>query len=265
LFQHVVNAGGDDVFVLPSPLGRPHTGFLNGCHGFVYDLAPWDRSAVELVRLIRRENPILPIFLYPPPVPGATELVLECGSIIGVSAQSQSHVANAVSALRRGVYDLLDSVAELVFVGLIQEVVHRAPHEVLEFTRVTLRVLQTEQRVASLSVTRIALRLRVPTRTLRRSWQRTSLPSPKEMLDWLVLLFVNFEAERRGVPVSKIATRLGLDRQHLYRIRRRLLFDVVRSRPTTHTRSFEYVLLAFMERCGLERREANETQNRLFA
>ena len=80
------------VCALPSPFGRHHTRFLRGYTGFVFDLAPWDGSAVEVVRLIRSEYPILPILAFTPNVPGATELVIECGSIAGVSAQTLDFV-----------------------------------------------------------------------------------------------------------------------------------------------------------------------------
>lgn len=262
--HRVVRQEGAELSLLPSPLGRHDACLLERCAAFIFDMAPWDASVAQLMEWLRESYPILPILLYTPHVPGAAELVLRCGSMHGVSAVSQFHQPTNTSELRRAIRDLLNCIDGLLFLQLIERVEPGIRNEVARFARFATQMLNTERSVTSLTVTQIAMRMRCSPRSLNRSWAQTSLPQPKEFLDWLLLLFVSFKALRSGVSMSKVARSVGLDSQRSYRIRKRLLSGVAELRISSPGQVFDVALLAFLERCGVQGSRAMNIRRQLI-
>jgi len=220
---------GAELRVLPYPLQRIHSQFLGGCAGLVFDLAPWNRSAVELVQWLRSERPFIPILLYPPHVPGVDELILACGAVHGVSAHSQFDTPKVLPTLRHAIRRLPDCTAGLIVSAVVSRAVRKESRYVLDFVRTSIHMLQTQQDVRSLRIEHLALKMRTSTRSLHRVWQPAPFPQPKELLSWVVLAYVSFLASYEHVPVSSIAVAIGMDRQRLYRLRKRLLPETARA------------------------------------
>lgn len=250
---------------LPSPLRKGLIGSLDGCCALVIDLAPWVDSAIATLHWVRRVRPIMPVLLFTPNVSRVAMLLLECGRMEGVRAFSQPQSVDDPHALRNEIRTLLDGIGGLAFLEIVKRAVPGAPRVVLGYVRWAVRLLCDERHLASLTVGLVSSRLDVSERSLHRLWGSAALPHPKEMLDWLLLLFVSFQAERTGLPQSTVAGHIRLNRQRLYRIRRRLIQNEFKSNSSNAAQEFDLVLLAFLQRCGVPRREAEEIGHRLLA
>ncbi len=265
LVHRALTLEGAELVELPSPLQRTHVRHLQRCAALIYDLAPWDDDAVEVVRYARRQHPPLPILLYAPHKPGAAQLVLECGAITGVSAHSQFKNSGELSRLRRETRNLLDRVSEQVLAQLVDLLIPGAPGEMRMFSRRLLMNLHVQQRRDWLTVGRVARQLRFSARTLERISAGARLPHPKEWLDWLVLLYVSFEAGCSGRWLATIARRIGLEPRHIYRLRRRLLPSEARAEAANTAQAFDLVFLAFATACGVPKARATALKRRAAA
>ena len=265
VLRRILKIEGADTCELPTPLRQRHAHMLSGCSALILDLAPWDDSAIEIIRWLRRQRPVLPILLYTPHIPDVTKLVLECGSLHGIFAHSQFDSPLTRSTLQREVRALLESPAGLLLAELVERIVWGVKKEVLEFIRLAIRTLQVERDCELLKVEELAIRVGISTRSLNRIWRPTPFPRPKEMLDWLAMLFVSFEAARAQVPMSRIAAIVGIDPQRWYRIRRRLMAIDLRRMRLNMDEGFDMTLLAFLDRCGVHESDAVAMKDCLMA
>src|SRR5574341_455681 len=83
--------------------------------------------------------------------------------------------------------------------------------------------------------------------------QKTSLPPPNELAEWLTLFLLIYAARGRGVSARQVSTELGLDRHQLGRLQSRLLraYPAVPMLPAST--QFDLALVAFAERCAVAR------------
>jgi len=265
LLRRAAELEGADLSELPSPLRNCSHGSLNNCCALVFDLAPWDDSAIATLSWVRSIKPIMPVLLYTPTTSGVARLLLQCGRIDGVRALSQSQSVQEPAALRTEIRALRDGIGGLAFLEIVKLAFPKTPGPVLGFVRVAVRTIRERHDVAALTVESVSSKSGMSARTLHRSWRYTPLPSPKEMLDWLVLLFVSHNAECSGLPLSTAAGHIRMDRQRLYRIRRRLLGEVPKTETSNAAQEFDFALLGFLERCGVPRSEAVEVRRRIGA
>jgi len=254
---------GANVRELPSPLRNDRIAALDGCAALITDLAPWDDSVVITLHWVRRAKPVLPILLFTPNGPGVARLLLECGRIDGVHARSQAETEP--SKLRTDIRSRLDGIGGMALLGVVRLVLPKSPRAVEDFVRVAVKTILKERDVASLTVDRVSSRLGMSTRSLHRCWPSTSLPNPKELLDWLLLLFVSQRAQCSGLAMSTIAGHVRMDRQRVYRIRQRLFRGESEVTPCNAAQQFDLALLAFFERCGVPSHEAMALKQKLLA
>lgn len=218
-----------------------------------------------MLNRVRTEWPILPIFLYVPRLPDVSELILHCGSIQGIRVRVQSASPTAVAALRGDIRKLLDTVHLLVLQGIVRKAVHDTPRAVTEFALLAVRSLHSGRGMDSFTVETLSAELRVSTRTLHRYWASTSLPQPKQMLNWIILLFVSYTAAVGGISVPRIAASIGLSRQRLYRIRKRLTAGECEVRLSNIDQAFDLVLCVFLRKCGMTNTDINAIRLQVVA
>ena len=96
----------------------------------------------------------------------------------------------------------------------------------------------------------------VSPRTLERALRHGETLPPKELLDWIVLLFVYVAAADGNRSTGEIGRTIGLDSQRLYRLRHRLLPPRTRDYLGAGAGQVDLVLLAFAERCGVSKQRA---------
>ena len=237
------SAGIEPVPALPlqlySTLSRPHA-----IDALIHDLHPWDLSIVGQLEAIRTRYPDLPILIYAPVRPGIADLLVRCAHLPSLHAELQQSADGQQSQrVRRLLRLLIDEVPSTRLLRILETAVPNAPPRAWSFTRMALQHVCRGARSERPTVRGLANKLGVSERTLERSWPRSVLPAPKEMLAWLILLLVTLTATASRTSAARVAHGLGLDSQHLYRIRRKLLPVGMR------TSDFEAVLLAFYERC----------------
>jgi len=80
---------------------------------------------------------------------------------------------------------------------------------------------------------------------LSREWGH---PKPKELLDWVILLYLAFVVESERLTWRAAMCRVGLGKKTLYRMRHRLL--PTRGNGGGGKNGLDAVVLAFAERCG---------------
>lgn len=83
--------------------------------------------------------------------------------------------------------------------------------------------------------------------------QKTPLPPPKELAEWLTLLLVTYAARGLGLSAHQVSADLGLDRHRLGRLHARLLRAYSAFPLLPACTQFDLALVAFAERCGVAR------------
>ncbi len=83
--------------------------------------------------------------------------------------------------------------------------------------------------------------------------QKTSLPPPKELADWLTLLLVTYAARGLAVASHQVSTELSLDRHRWSRLQARLLRSYPMFPILPACTQFHLALVAFAERCAVAR------------
>jgi len=219
------------------------------CAAIVHDLEPIGDDSLHLVRSLRARFPTLPILLYVPHHPGTASLLLAAGRIPGVSAKGQFSDAKEATRLatfiQRGVAD----VPAVELARLLTLLLPDMPTRVAEFTFAALRRIAGPEWHPEITVGSIVPELGYTRRTLLRSWTDRRLPQPKELLDWLTLLFVTYASGRSGLSNRAIARTRGVNASAYYRLRRRLLNDLPETNDQRPAQEFDLALLAFAQRC----------------
>jgi hypothetical protein len=218
----------------------------------VYDLEPMTAASVELVAALRAYQPWMPIVLYPSLREGVLELMLDAGSIPGVSAKEQVLDAEEVDRLYRYLEKVLSAAPASRVAGLVTQLLAGAPDRLLDFARVAVTRLARPD--GDRTVSGAAEGLGLTPRTLQRAWPRHELPQPKELLDWLTLLVVSNVASWSGVSLRPVSRILGIEASTFYRLRRRLMPSAPRPRGDQPAHEFDLVLLAFAARCRVSRK-----------
>ena len=81
--------------------------------------------------------------------------------------------------------------------------------------------------------------------------QKSSLPPPKELAEWLTLLLVTYAARGLGLSAHQASADLGLDRHQLGRLQARLLRAYSAFALLPASTQFDLALVAFAERCAV--------------
>ncbi|UCG87763.1 MAG: hypothetical protein JSW71_04230 [Gemmatimonadota bacterium] len=232
----------------------------------IYDLEPRNERTSEVVAAFRSNTLAGPILLYPPP---AHDIGPYLESHLGrpdVCLRLQHHDAHEVRDLSADVRRVLNMVPCNRLAGVVRNAADGMPERLLAYAREALNAVAMKDRGDKLLVGDVARRIRTATRTLERLSNERNLPRPKELLDWMILLYVTFVMQYEGVTWARITRRLGLCPRTLYRIRRRLLSIGSQTRKPagriSDGNSLDCILIAFAERCQRSR-ESHITERRL--
>ncbi len=224
----------------------------------ICDLAPWNQGALDSFSMFRRQQPGLPVLLYVPSSAAATSLVPECAKMPDIRIQFQSTARDALPFLRKNVRWLLRSNPVSYLINLITFMLDQTPEPIVRYMGDVLhesaggRTTTVRSGAAALGLTR---------RTLERYLEDAGLPPPKELLDWLRLLYISYTAECSGLSIAVVARGMGLNSNRLYRLKRRLL-DRVRIAGLDPIPTFRQVTLGLADRCGVPRARAKIALNR---
>jgi hypothetical protein len=142
------------------------------------------------------------------------------------------------------------------FVLLVRNVLPPLAEPTRAFVEEVLHSLTTEKNRARLLVEVMAARAGTHLRAVERLSQQSGLPKPKEMLDWLILLYLAFVVESERLTWRAAAGRVGIRIKTLYRMRHRLL--PAGGVGSHHNKSLDAVLLALAERCGSSYRNSQQ-------
>ncbi len=191
----------------------------------IYDLHPWDESALRMVERMAAQHPEVPLLLYPPAhIPGVGALLVRAGAL-GAELFAEFQVANHVDLQRfhQSLHTLFQSAPRARLKATVTESLQHIPPIVQGYVGAVIDMLFEGNGKADVSVSRVAHRVRSTTRTLERACEKASLPTPKELCSWMVLIRLADLARRGRIPMSVAAKRCGVNTNKLYRLRRRLL------------------------------------------
>lgn len=224
----------------------------------ICDLAPWNQDALDSFSMFRSQKPGLPVLLYMPSSAAATSLVPECAKMPDIRIQFQSTARDALPFLRKNVRWLLRSSPVSHLMNLITFMLDQTPEPIGQYMGYLLhesaagRTTTVRSGAAALGLTR---------RTLERYLADAELPPPKELLDWLRLLYISYTAECSALSITVAARNMGLNSNRFYRLKRRLL-DRVQIAGVDPIPTFRQVTLGLADRCGVPRARAKIALNR---
>ncbi len=190
----------------------------------VWDGAPWSAATVGFLRRLRAAASHLadlPVLLYVPPRAEVPQLLIAAGAYPLVRGEMHLGTAADGGRLRVAIRRLLESApASAVYRRLILAMPDLTS-DVQRICRFTCDKLAAREG-DTLTVSRVAKDLGMERRTLERRFRLLGLPKPKELLDWIVVVFAAYVAERRGSRLYPAAPLLGLSEVRFRRTRLRL-------------------------------------------
>lgn len=213
------------------------------CVAVVCDLSPWDDDALGRLDALRDERPDLPILVYIPRRFTSLTLQSEFRRRPNLFVRVQAHGAEEERGLRRDIKRLLAAVPADQLMMIVSRILPHASHTIVAFMRGVLERLGPTRKVTVLNT---AAAIGISGRTLERQIRAEGLTTPKELMDWLTLMYIVFIAERSGRSVAHAAKAVRHNSNDLYRLRRRLGVE-----PPSAGDQFVEVVLAFAERCGV--------------
>lgn len=208
----------------------------------VYDLAPWTDAARRFVRSLRgfpTAVPDVPLLLYVPLRAEAAQLLVEAGRLSMVWGELQLDVIDEVRRLRHAIRQVLAVTPAAVVFRLLMFHLPDLPSDVVQFCRLASGRLAAGKG-GSLTVSALAKSLSVERRTLERRWRQFGL-APKELLDWIVLAFAAYVADRHNLEIDETGEILGLDTKRVQRCR-------IRLKQPSRTESVNAVLMQMSRR-----------------
>jgi hypothetical protein len=211
---------------------------------FVYDLTPFDATAWDFLGRLRACVPGLPVLLYPPARRGVGPLILRCARIPLIEVELQTDPPST-PALRAAIRRALHAAPAAQVLRVMSTVLPGRPPFVTRFLSTVLFGLQARRFSGVPRLTEIARAMATSRRSLERSWKANALSSPKELLDWATLLLATHTGATTGIRTAAAARAMGLDGQHLYRLRRRLLPALPRDERRQPGAEFSTTLLRF--------------------
>ncbi len=228
----------------------------------VYDLEPLDARTCGVIRAFRERHIAAPILLYVPTTQDTGRFLEQLTRLPGVFVRLQCDCHDDVTGLRDDVRRVFEAMPAYRLGTLIDGALPDLPDRLRIYVKEVLAVLATTNRPVRVSTGGVAARMGVAVRTLERASCSTNYPKPKELLSWVVLLYLALLASYEQVSPCKIGRLMGLSTGTTSRLRRRLLTPAQseiwkKDRDTTGAK-FDLVFAAFVKRCGLPGRVAFE-------
>jgi hypothetical protein len=206
---------------------------LAGSQALVFDGEPFE-SAEERLRTVRGLHPALPIILFVRVANGLTSLLLAASRIPGVTVIEQG--SGEAQRLAGGLHRVLRTRHEVAVADELDRILPDLRERPRRFLHAVLRCRGSGQRC---TVSSVATEIGESARRVLDTWPRTTLPRPKECLDWITLLYVARVHQATGVGWEAIAHAVGVDGSYLRRLRHRYFPD------DGTTLSFDTVVAAF--------------------
>lgn len=240
---HVLRASWNDIASLSD---------IPAWHALVYDLNPWDDRALGLLRQLSAVAPATPILLYVPFIPGVEPLLEQCVDERRLLLKLQFADADECGRLSRELDRLRRAVPCEELLCLLKAGLPHVAARPWIFIEEGLRLVACNGGELHAGTKTVARTMGISVRTLERAFRETSLPHPKEVLNWLSLLYVTLWAQRSGWSPAAVARALDRPPNEVYRLRQRLLYRErgPRTLVPPDPRHFDAVLVAFFERCG---------------
>lgn len=250
IVRAINDCGAITIRLTPDAL-RQQAPLVGGLDALVYDLEPWDSTAVDIMVALREARPSLPILLCLPPAPIHPQLLISLGSIPGLVACNQYCDSTKFAGLREQVTSLLTRVPCCQLRALVLRVCGNLPQPVVAFVDVALTSIRERMGRSGqdLRVLTLANQSRSELRHLEQICRDLHLPTPKRLMDWTRYLFVNLEALEAESSVCRVAASLGIDSNALYRMRRRLHCRTCATGPRAPENEFEISLGEFANPC----------------
>lgn len=243
--EDIVRLDGTSVVRLEvADLGRDSS--LDQLDVVVYDLYPWNESALRMVERVAAQHPEIPLLLYPPThMHGIGALLVRAGALgAELSAEFQGVNHDDLQEFCHSLHTLCQSAPRARLKATVAGSLQHAPAIVHGYVGAVIDMLFEGTRKVDVSVSRTVNRVGSTTRTLERACERASLPTPKELSSWVVLIYLADLARRTRVPMPVAAKRCGVNTNQLYRLRRRLLRDGLSDRAR-YRASIEDILREF--------------------
>jgi len=216
-----------------------------GSAALVYDLEPRDGSASSVIAAFRKCVKNGPVLLYPQASQDIARHLEMQLALPAVYLRLRHENSHDMHSLRADVRRMLRMIPGNRLALLVQSALPQVPEPVATFVDEILHSLSGEQNEGRLLVDVMAMRAGTRKRTLERLSRESGLPRPKEMLDWLILLYLAFVVECERLTWRAATRRVGIRNKTLYRMRHRLLPE---RGPSNY--GLDAVLLAFRQRCG---------------
>jgi AraC-like DNA-binding protein len=184
----------------------------------VYDLSPWDSSALAFLRQRSAALATAPILLYLPPTGAAFAALAHVPKSEYTGLQVQARDGNSLRHLHDATNTLVNGLPRVHIMRQLTEAIPDLSGVARLFAHRALRILGSGQRP---TVAAIARGLGLSPRTLQRRFAADGLPPPKALLDGLTLAHVDAVARMQNLSVARAAARAGLTSNDLYRLRKR--------------------------------------------
>ncbi len=223
-----------------------------GWDAVVYDLAPWDKRSQSTIRTIIEACPTAPILLYAPVRPGIGSLLCDrWPDRVGIKLQFED--PEEATRLYDQMRVLLGRIPLQHIGSIFGALFPELPNRVSTYIRLAIRELGDAGQVSP-NVSSLAYSMEVSLRTLERSWAGLRIPSPKELLDWIMLLYITLAGESTCIPVGAAGRVIGLDAAAICRLRKRLVSPMIANalqNGIESTSDFDVTLLSFARRYGI--------------
>jgi AraC-like DNA-binding protein len=193
---------------------------LAGSAALVHDLNPWNRTAGQRFSGLVRGLMGGPVLLYLPASGPAFTTFSALPKTGDIRVQVQSRDPDSMAHLRDAALGLIRAVPRAWIMDHLKRAVPGLSSASYLFGHRALGVLASGRRP---SVATISLALRLSQRTLQRRFRADGLPSPKALLDWLTLAYLQQISHCQNRSVARVAAALELAPNDLYRLRKRVL------------------------------------------
>jgi len=228
---------------------------------WVYDLAPWDASVVQLVNAVCAGIPRPAIWLLHPPRLEAVQLLAQLPSRKRLWATAQFPAGSRDDSVRSEVARMLSWVPRVWLTRMLKNLLGPRPPVVEGFLEDTAwwlsRAKAGRPKLADITCDPQGAPDRTRARRLERLCAAEQLPTPSTLLRDLTLVFVAFQAYMLDLPVTASARRAGFSRKALRQLRHAVLGKGQPWGRLAAGHQFAFAIAAFAQACGVPRLESD--------
>lgn len=234
----------------------------------IFELRASDSDAKAAVSAFRERQPGTPVLLYAPMSANTEPLLEQLLGREGVYLHIQCDCTNQIQPLRENICRVLGQAPGIRIKAMIEAALPGMPARLKDYINRTLTALGTDNGPLQLTTATVAGDMGLVVRTLERTSAAAGYPRPKELLSWMVLLYLTLIGCSNQMTPYRVARRLGMSTCTMNRLRQRLL-SPIESEAWKRNRAdglfqLELVFRAFVVRCGSPAKVASETLKGTF-